>query len=187
MARLLLIPLVFVIRTLRSTCLVLLMRRPYGDSMFPGGKSLVIFAITFSASTGLLAASTLQRSKCRNRTLAKIAVCLVHPSAWLSFGRGWGPPSWYLWKWGNPLNPAISTHSQPHLPAMWTGPSTLAGSAASSSLHLSHLPFRDAPHCCFGADKAHAPSQKSSDITCHKGRWDLSKFRLPIRTNMGIT
>lgn len=64
------------------------MWRPYGDSMFPRVKSLVIFAATFLARAGLLAANILQSSEGRSAPLAKRAFGRVNVSAEVSLG--WG-------------------------------------------------------------------------------------------------
>lgn len=66
------------------------MWRPYGNSMFPGVKSLVIFAATFLARAHLLAANTLLSSESRSSPLAKIAIHSVNLSAEVSVGLGWG-------------------------------------------------------------------------------------------------
>lgn len=71
------------------------------------------------------------------------------------------------WGYGGGHQASTSCHchtlsSHTHLPRGQAPP--LAGSAASSSCQLSHLPFQDTPHHRFRADRAQAPSSKSSGI-----------------------
>lgn len=119
------------------------MWRPYGDSMFPGVKSVLIFAATFLARAGLLAANTLQSSESRSSPLAKIAVRSVNLSAEVSLGLGWGPPSWYLWKGGSPseLCHYHTLNSHTYLPCGQDPPLWLAQQPPAASIY---------PICPFG-------------------------------------
>lgn len=99
--------------------------------------------------------SWLQRSESRSSPLAKTAVHSPDLCAEVSLGLRWGPPSQYLVPLSHP--------QQPHSPATWPGPTT-GWLSSLQQCQLSHLPFQDTPHHRFRADRAQAPSSKSSGI-----------------------
>lgn len=164
------------------------MWRPYGDSMFPGVKSLVIFAATFLARAGLLAANTLQSNESRSSPLAEIAVHSVNSSAEVSLGPGWGPPSWYLWKGGSPSESCHyhTLNSHAYLPCGQAPPLWLAQQPPAASIYPI-CPFRMHHIADFRQIK---PGSFPEELRHHMSQGQMgffSMFKLRIRTNMGIT
>lgn len=92
------------------------------------------------------------------------------------------------WGYGGGHQASTSCHchtlsSHTHLPRGQAPP--LAGSAASSICQLSHLPFQDTPHHRFRADRAQAPSSKSSGICVTRADGIFSRFKGKYRSTVG--
>ena len=164
------------------------MWRPYGDSMLPGVKSLVIFAATFLARAGLLAANALQISESRSSPLAKIAVHSVNLSAEVSLGLEWGPPSRYLWKRGS-LSESCHYHtlnSHAYLPCGQAPPLWLAQQPPAASIYPI-CPFGTYHIADFGQIKPRLLPRRARASHITRADGIFSMLKLPIRTNTGIT
>lgn len=164
------------------------MWRTYGNNMFPGVKPLVIFAATFLARAGLLAVNTLQISESRSSHLAKIAVHSVNLSA-VVLGARAGTTKPVLVAGGSPSEPCHyhTPNSQAYLPCGQAPPLWLAQQPPAASIYPI-CPFRmhHVHHADLGQIKPRFLPRRAQ-ASRHTGRWGFSMFKLPIRTNTGIT